>query len=182
MNKFYHLKLKHEIVPIILGKEIGFPRLKDSGIYLAVKMVDTKKERTQLALIDVPDEFPRFFHMSDENGQYIILLDDIIRLHLDNIFSIFSYDQAEAFTFKFTRDAELDLDDDISVSFMEKIRKSIKKRKVGEPVRFVYDPEMPEDLLEYLLSELNLKKGVNTIPGGRYHNFKDFMKLSLIHI
>ena len=114
--------------------------------------------------------------MSDENGQYIILLDDIIRLHLDNIFSIFSYDQAEAFTFKFTRDAELDLDDDISVSFMEKIRKSIKKRKVGEPVRFVYDPEMPEDLLEYLLSELNLKKGVNTIPGGRYHNFKDFMK------
>ena len=79
------------------------------------------------------------------------------------------------YAFKFTRDAELDLDDDITVSFMEKIEKSIKKRKKGEPVRFVYDEHMPDDLLGYLLNELNLKFGINTIPGGKYHNFKDFM-------
>ncbi len=175
LRKFFHTKLKHEIVPIILGKETLFPRLKDSGVYLAVKMIADGKKKQQLALIEIPNEFPRFYQMKDDNGHYIILLDDIIRIHLHDIFSIFTFDEAQAYTFKFTRDAELDLDDDISVSFMEKIRKSIKKRSSGEPVRFVYDEEMPQDLLDYLLRELHLEMGVNTIPGGRYHNFKDFM-------
>jgi polyphosphate kinase len=94
---------------------------------------------------------------------------------LKHIFSIFPFDSIEAFTFKFTRDAELDLDDDISVSFFEKIEKSLKQRKKGKPVRFVYDERMPKDLLDYLLAALNLKFGINTIPGGKYHNFKDFI-------
>lgn len=175
LREYFKLKLKHAIVPIMLNKHTPFPRLKDSGIYLAVRMEWDKKQKKRFALIKIPDEFPRFYRMSEKGNEYIILLDDIIRLNLDSIFSIFTYDKVEAFTFKFTRDAELDLDDDISVSFMEKIQQSIKKRKMGEPVRFVYDQEMPQDLLEYLLKELNLELGVNTISGGKYHNFKDFM-------
>ncbi|MCH2223223.1 MAG: polyphosphate kinase 1 [Crocinitomicaceae bacterium] len=173
--EYFNLKLKHAIVPIMLNKKTPFPELKDSGIYLAVKMLFENKQKTRFALIEIPKEFPRFYHIKENGKEHIILLDDIIRLNLEAIFSIFTFDIVEAFTFKFTRDAELDLDDDVSVSFLEKIKKSIKKRKVGEPVRFVYDEEMPDDLLEYLLTSLNLELGINTIPGGKYHNFKDFM-------
>ena len=175
LREYFNLKLKHAIVPIMLNKHTPFPRLKDSGIYLAVKMEWDDKQKKRFALIKIPSAFQRFYRMSKDDQEYVILIDDIIRLNMDTIFSIFTYDRVQAFTFKFSRDAELDLDDDLTVSFIEKIKKSIKKRKKGEPVRFVYDEKMPHDLLEYLLKELNLEYGVNTIPGGKYHNFKDFM-------
>jgi len=169
---FFNLKLKHEIVPIILNDKTPFPRLKDYAIYLAIKMM--RGEDVQYALIKIPNEFPRFYLLKGEEKEHFILLDDIIRIHLPYIFSIFEFDSIEAHTFKFTRDAELDLDDDIAVSFIEKIEKSIKNRKKGEPVRFVYDEQMPKDLFKYLVKSLNLKTGMNLIPGGKYHNFKDF--------
>jgi len=175
LKQFFNLKLKHAIVPIMLNSETPFPRLKDSGIYLAIKMHGEKAKKVKFALIKIPSEFSRFYLMKDEEGQKVILLDDIIRLNLHSIFSIFAYKKIEAFTFKFGRDAELNLDDEISVTLKEKIEKSIKLRKKGTPVRFVYDEEMPLDLLAYLLEHLNLEFGVNTIAGGRYHNFKDFM-------
>lgn len=175
LREYFNLKLKHAIVPIMLNRQMPFPRLKDTGIYLAVKMEWDGKTKKRYALIQIPKEFPRFYRMSQGDKQYVILLDDIIRLNLDQIFSIFTYDHASAFTFKFTRDAELDLDDDISVSFLDKIKRSLRNRKKGEPVRFVYDEKMPLDLLEYLLRALKLDFGINTIPGGKYHNFKDFM-------
>ena len=175
LRTYFNLQLKHAIVPIMLNETTPFPELRDSGIYLAVKMVNSSTGKVRFALIKIPAVFPRFYNISEEDRENIILLDDIIRLNLDAIFSIFKYDEINAYTFKFSRDAELDLDDDISDSFMEKIRKSIKKRKFGEPVRFVYDENMPQDLLEHLLENLNLEYGINTIPGGKYHNFKDFM-------
>jgi polyphosphate kinase len=175
LEAYFNKTLKHAIVPIILDKNSPLPRLKDSSIYLAVRMVSENNRKFKFALIQIPSEFPRFYRLKDENAEYVILLDDIIRLQLKNIFYIFQFDTIEAFTFKFTRDAELDLDDDISVSFYEKIEKSLKQRKKGKPVRFVYDERMPKDLLDHLLKALNLKFGVNTIPGGKYHNFKDFI-------
>ncbi|MDG1331672.1 MAG: polyphosphate kinase 1 [Crocinitomicaceae bacterium] len=175
LKTYFKQELQHAIVPIILTKKNPFPHLKDSGIYLAVEMYMEDKTKRRMALIQIPKEFPRFYRMQDGSTQKIILLDDIIRLNLKTIFSIFVFDHIKAYTFKFSRDAELDIDDDISVSFMEKIRQSIKKRKLGEPVRFVYDEKMSEELLKFMLKNLNLKKGINTIPGGKYHNFKDFM-------
>lgn len=176
LSNYFHTSLKHFILPIILDKKTPFPRLKDYSIYLAVKMTNPKGERIRYALIQVPTEFPRFYRISGKDGkEYVILLDDIIRLHLKSIFSIFTFNKIEAFTFKFTRDADLNLDDDLTISLIEKIEKSIKNRKKGIPVRFVYDERMPKDLLDHLLKSLNLKFGINTIPGGKYHNFKDFM-------
>lgn len=175
LEHYFKQELQHAIVPIILTKKNPFPHLKDSGIYLAVEMFMEGKLKRRMALIQIPNEFPRFYLMKSGDTQKIILLDDIIRLNLRKIFSIFVFDHANAYTFKFSRDAELDIDDDISVSIMEKIRQSVHKRKSGEPVRFVYDEEMSEVLLSFMLKNLNLKKGINTIPGGKYHNFKDFM-------
>ena len=174
LDFFFHDKLKHAIFPILLDKKRALPKLRDYAIYLGVKI--KSKTRVRYALIQIPTEYTRFFTLKQNEGQKVILMDDIIRLYLLEIFSVFRPSDVEAYTFKFTRDAELDLDDDLSLSFFEKIEKSLKQRKKGEPVRFVYDAKMPNDLLQFLLQQLDLKKGVNTIPGGRYHNFKDFMR------
>ncbi len=174
LASYFHKELKHAIFPIMLNKKDAFPRLRDYAIYLAVK-INLKGSASRYSLIQVPSVLPRFFTMKEDDCQYVLIQDDIIRLHLHEIFAIYNFTSIEAYTFKFTRDAELDLDDDLSLSFFEKVEKGIKQRKKGAPVRFVYDETMPKDLLEYLLKALGLSRGINTIPGGRYHNFKDFI-------
>ncbi len=176
LNDYFRKDVVHDVVPIILDKKTPFPRLRDKAIYLAVRMEWDRKRKARYALIEIPSSIPRFYTLKHDKGQAIILLDDIVRLNLADLFPVFSFDAIEAFTFKFSRDSELNLDDDVSMSLIEKMEKSIKQRKKGEPVRFVYDHRMPEDLLDLLLKNLNLKAGVNTIPGGKYHNFKDFMR------
>lgn len=176
LQHYFHNDLKHAIVPIILSGETPFPKLHDKSIYLAIRFQTAVKGKVFFALIEIPPHYERFYKIENQGKHYFILIDDIIRLNLESIFSIFTFESLEAYTFKFTRDAELNLDDDISVSFIEKIEKSIKLRKKGEPVRFVYDQRMPNDLKNYLLKSLNLKAGINAIPGGKYHNFKDFSR------
>jgi polyphosphate kinase len=163
----------------MLDKKRAMPDLKDKGIYLGIKLSNKGESDTLYSLLEIPtDTLSRFYVFpKDENGDTrIILLDDILRAHLRDIYSIFDYSSMEAFTIKFTRDAELDIDDDISTSLLEQIAKSIENRKVGDPVRFVYDKNMPDDLRYFLLKQLKISKEENINPGGRYHNFKDFMK------
>ena len=174
LQTFYEEKLRHAIVPLILDESTPFPRLVDYGLYLAVKMEYSEKEKTRYALLQIPNEFPRFYEIKEGETTKIIMIDDIIRLNLRSIYGIFKFKKISSYAFKFTRDAELDIDDDIGVSFFDKIEKSVKQRKKGAPVRLVYDQRIPEDLLDYLLVGLKLIKGVNTVPGGKYHNFKDF--------
>lgn len=176
LKSYFFSSVIHDIVPVLIDKKMPFPRLRDKAIYLAVRMEWDFKRKARFALIEIPNRVSRFYILESEKEKGIILIDDIIRLHLADIFPIFSFDTIEAFTFKFTRDAELNLDDDVSMSFIEKMEKSIKQRKKGEPVRMVYDHRMPQDLLEMLIRSLNLSLGINTIAGGKYHNFKDFMK------
>jgi polyphosphate kinase len=175
LTEYFRKEIVHDVVPIILDRKNAFPRLRDKAIYLAIRMQWDQKRKVRYALLEIPSSIPRFYSLKNGAKKGIILLDDIVRLNLEELFPIFTFDIIEAFTFKFTRDAELNLDDDVSMSFIEKMEKSIKQRKKGEPVRLVYDHRMPEDLLELLLRNLNLKTGVNSIAGGKYHNFKDFM-------
>jgi polyphosphate kinase len=103
-------------------------------------------------------------------------MDDVIRYCLKDIFAAFGYDRFDSYTIKFTRDAELEIDNDVSKSFLELISVSVKKRKHGEAVRFVYDNTMPDDLLKILTKKLDISKKDTIRGGGRYHNFKDFME------
>jgi len=112
---------------------------------------------------------------SPDNEHNIILLEDVIKFNLPEIFSYFGYDQYQAHVFKVTRDAEIDIDNDISTTLIQKLEKGLKNRRKGKPVRFVYDKEMDPGLLEYLIRKLNLTKRDNLIPGGRIHNFRHFM-------
>jgi polyphosphate kinase len=165
--------------PIMLNQLDQFPSLADKSIYLAVRLTRATTEGSrEYALIEIPSqEVSRFLVLPpDEDKKYLMLLDDVIRACLPKLFAIFRYTHMEAYTIKITRDAELDIDNDISKSFLEQISKSVSGRKRGEPVRFVYDKHIPEDLLHYLSRHLGLDSDDNIIPGGRYHNFKDFIE------
>lgn len=178
VTRFYNEKIRPILVPIMLQYTREFPYLREQPIYFGVKLSKKNEPRkTRYALLDLASEIlPRFVELPGVgNKKFIIIMEDIVRYSLNDIFSFFDYDKAEAYTIKITRDAELDIDDDISKSFMEKMSLSLEKRKRGQPVRFVYDASMPRDLLDYFKRRMRLGREDNIIAGGRYHNFKDFM-------
>ncbi len=177
VKKYFYDKVLPNLVPIMLRKN-KFPYLRDRSAYLAFKL-SKKEDATDYAysLIRIPGRsVPRFLVLPKDNDkQSVIMVDDIIRYCAKDIFFYFEYDVFEAYTIKITRDAELDIDDDISKSFMEKMSSSLKMRKRGKPVRMIYDKTMPDDLLHFLLKKMKMAEGSDAVPGGRYHNHRDFM-------
>ncbi len=176
VRKYFYDKVLPNLVPIMLGKN-KFPYLRDRSAYLAVKL--WKKEDPEdfaYSLIRIPGRsVSRFLVLPEEDGKkFVMMLDDVIRYCLFDIFFYFDYDMHEAYSIKITRDAELDLDDDISKSLIEKMSTSLKKRKKGKPVQLLYDRYMPDDLYQFLLKKMKLNIG-DTVEGGHYHNHKDFM-------
>jgi polyphosphate kinase len=184
LRRYFEEIVRPTLVPIMFDKPAGFPNLKDKAIYLAVKLSKkgSKKTSAQYAVIEVPVPIiPRFVELPARGEQKcIILVDDVVRYFLQDVFAIFDFNSITAYTVKMTRDAELDLNDDVSKSFLEKMTKSLKERKKGRPVRLVYDKEMPKDLLNTILKALKLNDQENVIPGGRYHNFKDFINFPMV--
>ncbi len=180
VTHFFKREVRPRIMPIILKKGAKIPLLRDDAIYLAVDMVKNKK--SEYALIEVPtDLLPRFVIIpSDDDKTYIILLEDVIRYELDDIFYMFNYQKIRSYIFKLTRDAELDLDDDVAESYVKLVAKSIVKRGNSALVRFVHDKEIPENLLTFLLFKLNFKREDVVIAGSRIHNFKDFMDFPMV--
>jgi polyphosphate kinase len=178
VKKYFYDVVLPNLVPIMLSKKNKFPYLRDRSAYLAVKL-SKKSDAADFAysLIRIPGRSVSRFLVLPKSGKkkYVIMLDDIIRFCLNDLFFYFDYDVHQAYTIKITRDAELDIDDDISKSFMEKMSHSLKKRKTGKPVRLLYDREMPDDLREFIFKKIKIDVGENAIPGGRYHNHKDFM-------
>jgi len=164
------------LVSIILNDHIEIPTLKDNAAYLAIKMILTNDIK-QYALIEIPKTIDRFVVLPKEgNKNFIIMLDDLLRYCLKDIFNIFDYKNISAHMIKITRDAELDFDSDLSKSFINKISDSVKHRQIGEPVRFVYDKNIDEDTLQYLLNKMGIDSYDSVIPGGRYHNRRDYME------
>ncbi|PZD79237.1 polyphosphate kinase 1 [Mesonia sp. K7] len=186
VKDYYLQKVSPALVTIILNDLEEIPRLKDSAAYLAVKMILNEEEGSkskQYILIEIPRGIERFVEIpseEDEQEKYIILLDDLIRFNLHSIFNIFDYKSLSAHMIKITRDAELDMAGDIDKSYIEKLLSSIKDRVEGEPVRFVYDKNIDDDTLQFLLKKMGIDDADSIIPGGRYHNRKDYMKFPRI--
>ncbi len=173
------------LVPLILRKTTKMPFITDNYIYHAVKMVSAKKRNSAAgyAIIQIPvsEACPRFVQLPSFGGRNcIIFLDDIIRLCLNDIFFMFNYDEISAYTFKIARDAQLTLDDDISKSLLEKIEDGIENRLHGQPIRLVYDQNMPTDLLEIIKSKLRLRNIDSMEASGRYHLKRDLMRFPKI--
>ena len=144
---------------------------------MAIRLIkDDETEPPLKALIEVPSELlGRFWELPKYGKQYVMYLEDVIRYNLEYIFFIYKFDRIEAHTVKITRDAELDLDDDVSKGFLEKMSKSLKNRRVGDLVRFVYDKHINNDMLQFLINRMDLDSYDSLIPGGRYHNKKDYI-------
>jgi len=186
IKDFFIQKVSPELVTIILNDLEEFPLLKDTAGYLGVKLIVREKHRgpdgievkqeVRYGVIEMPRTVSRFVILpSHSEKQCIIMLDDVIRFNLHNIFNIFKYESISAHMIKITRDAQLDLDSDQSKSLMEKIWTGVKDRRIGEPVRFVYDQAMDADTLEYFLTNMHIDSSDSIIPGGRYHNRRDYM-------
>ncbi|ASU34105.1 polyphosphate kinase 1 [Mucilaginibacter xinganensis] len=173
VKRYFRESLLATLVPIMLDESLPLPELRDRAIYFFVKL--TKNKKSRLALIEFPDSLSRFIVLPETNNlKFIILLDDIIRYSLEDIFFIFEHDSIEAYSIQLTRDAELDLDKEVSEKFIDSLSKSLQKRKKGKPMRLLYDSEMPLDMLKYLVNKMGLN-GESLIPGNRYHNFKNFI-------
>jgi len=178
VTRYFEEEVRANIIPLMIESLPQMPYLRDKSIYLGVVMKKKQSAyKNKFALIEIPTQtLSRFIQLPTSNGQQsIILLEDVIRFNLPQIFSYFGYENFESYLFKVTKDAELDIDNDVSTTFVEKIEKGLKNRRKGKPVRFVYDKEMDAALLEYLIRRLSLGKKSNIIPGGRIHNFRHFM-------
>jgi polyphosphate kinase len=186
VKDFFIQKVGPELVTIILNDLDEFPILKDTAGYLAIKLVIQTKhsnadgterhEEVRYALIEMPRTINRFIVLpSTGEKQNVILLDDVIRFNLYNIFNIFKYESISAHMIKITRDAQLEIDSDQSKSLMEKISTGVKDRRIGEPVRFVYDQAIEADTLQFFITNLEIDSSDSIIPGGRYHNRRDYM-------
>lgn len=179
IRHYFEETLSADVIPLMIENISTFPTLRDKSIYLGIVMWNKENAtKRKYALIEIPTRtLQRFVILPNEDPEvhHIILLEDIIRGNLPSIFSYFGYDQFHSAIFKVTRDAEITIDQDVSTGIIQKIEKGIKNRKKAKPVRFVYDRDMDPGLLEYIIQRMNLTKKDNLIPGGRIHNFRDFM-------
>jgi len=177
LRQYFREHVRPFLFPLMMKNVKTLSGLKDDSFYLGVYL-HNKESGGEYALVQVPiGKVPRFIELpGDQRKYFFIMLDDVIRYCLNEVFSVFGYEKFEAFTIKFTRDAEIEMDDDVSKSFMEIMSESVKRRLKGEPVRFVYDKKMPEELLKILIKKFNITKRDNIRAGGRYHNMKDFME------
>jgi len=179
VTSYFRRSVRPNLMPIMLDQTSKFPTLRDDSIFLATRFEPAREaSKARYALVEVPLKGQQRFLLlpSIRGDQFIILIDDVIRCCLKDIFPLFDISSFEAYTIKVSRDAELDIDNDLSESYVRKISRSVKQRKQGNPVRFVYDGRIPAPLLKFLVKKLRLAKEDTLIPGSEYHNFRDFMQ------
>ena len=183
IKDFYYDKLNGATNPIWLDNISEIGKLQDNRIYLIVKKTEKeetfgKKPKTDYAIIKVPDsDFGRFLVLPPSNGcQNAIYLDDVVRFCLPLIFIGFKASTYEAYSFKFTKDAEMEMENDSDYGVLQLIAKGVNSRKKGEPVRLIYDKLMPKDMQKKIMARLNVDHLDAALPSGRYQNHKDLMK------
>lgn len=175
VKNYFYDEVQPALVPILLDHVKEFPALRDKSIYFLVVM-SRSNSKARHALVEIPSDVTSRFVVLPRDNKYVILLDDVIRYCLGDLFFNFDYDHIQAYTVKITRDAELDLEQDVTKSLVKKVSESIKRRKKGLPTRLVFDEEMPVEALKFLISKMHFSKDDQPIAGGRYHNFVDFIK------
>ncbi len=176
IESFFRNNMLPFVQPVLLVKHKIRPFLNNSALYLTVWLRDRETHRTKYAIVKIPsDHMPRFIELpSSQDRHDLIMLDDVVRHSVSWMFP--GYDIIDTYSIKLTRDAELYIDDEFSGDLVQKIKKSLIKREVGSTSRFVYDRNMPEDLLEFLKETFRLEK-YDILPEGRYHNNFDLFHL-----
>jgi polyphosphate kinase len=184
VRQYFQESVRQHLFPIMLDRFRNFSNLQDNSIYLVIDLTHKNNPTAEnLALIEIPSKHvSRFLVLPTgaDKKNLVMYLDDVIRYCLADIFSIYGFTDFKAYTIKFTRDAELDIDNDVSKSFLESVSEGLRQRKYGETVRFVYDSSMPRKVLTSLLKKFGIKRRDALEKGGRYHNVRDFMQFPRI--
>jgi len=175
-TEFFNEKISPSLGIIVLNKSKKIPKFKDNLSFLLIRM-ELEANFVQHAIIHIPKDLKRFVELpSNDSNRYVMMIDDLIRFHLKEIFKLFKPNEIQANMIKISRDAELDFDDDISKSYLDKISESVKERSSGDPVRFVYDSKITLDSLSFLTKKMKIDDDTDSmIPGGKYHNRRDYM-------
>ena len=179
IRSYFRERLSGFIVPVWFSAIKWLDYENDENIYLAVKVSRTEpRPVADYAFLEVPvGPCGRFVRLPDHEGRsYLMYLDDVVRCCLPLVFEGLGFTSFEAYTFKFTRDAEMEIDNDLRTGILQKISKGVKSRKRGEPLRVLYDARIPKDLLKRVLRKLDLDSLDTVLASGRYQNHKDFMR------
>lgn len=177
VRRFFRQRLSGFVSPVWITAARQLTEETDDSIYLAVKMNTEGKKAGDYALIELPVQVSgRFVRLPDRDGnKYLMYLDDVIRYCLPFIFGGLGYTHFEAYAFKFTKDAEMEIGNDLRTGVLQKISKGVKSRRKGDALRVIYDQDMPAALHKRVMNLLNLDKLDTVQAGGRYHNHKDLM-------
>lgn len=178
VREFFQSQVRPRLVPIVCDRQRELPALRDHFIHLAVEVTTEGKKAPTYAFIEVPtDSVPRFFILPPRGEHaYVILLEDVVRSGLREIFSLFNPTSCRAWTVKITRDSELDIEQDTGETYVDRVHRGLRRRRSGAPVRIIYDQSLPDAFLKFLLKKMKLARDDSVIPGQRYHNFKDFIR------
>lgn len=177
VRRFFRQRLSGFVSPVWITAARQLTDETDDSIYLAVKMNTEGRKAGDYALIELPVQVSgRFVRLPDRDGnKYLMYLDDVIRYCLPFIFGGLGYTHFEAYAFKFTKDAEMEIGNDLRTGVLQKISKGVKSRRKGDALRVIYDQDMPAALHKRVMNLLNLDKLDTVQAGGRYHNHKDLM-------
>lgn len=177
VRRFFRQRLSGFVSPVWITAARQLTDETDDSIYLAVKMNSEGRKAGDYALIELPVQVSgRFVRLPDRDGnKYLMYLDDVIRYCLPFIFGGLGYTHFEAYAFKFTKDAEMEIGNDLRTGVLQKISKGVKSRRKGDALRVIYDQDMPAALHKRVMNLLNLDKLDTVQAGGRYHNHKDLM-------
>ena len=179
LRNYFIQNVSPALVTIILSQDRSQDLSTNKAFLIVTMKLDTTTSNDQniYALIEIPKNVNRFVVLpkSSDGKQYVMMLDDLIRYHFHMIFSFFNFKSIQAHMVKITRDADLDLEDDVSISYVEKITLSVKDRMISDPVRLVYDKNIPDHTLRFVMQKLNIDSTDSLIPGGEYHQRRDYM-------
>ena len=175
LKDYFLREISPALVTVILSKRKKYD-FTDNKAFLIANM-KFKKQESIYSIVEIPKNISRFVALPKKSSkQYIMLIDDIIRYHLNIIFSYYNYERIDAHMVKITRDAEMDIDDiDLSKSYIKKISEYVKKRKYSNPVRLVYDQAISKTTLDFIIKKLKITSNDSLIPGARYHQRRDYM-------
>ena len=175
---YFYNHVRPQIFPMMIDSRLEFPYLKDNSLYLAVELRKKNKDSIKYSIIEIPTRaLPRFIKLPFSGDEtHIILIDEIVRTGLPSIYAVHNFDSYHSYNFKITRDAEIEIDeDDISISYLNKISEGLKKRKEGGIIRLVHDKEMPLNMLNLFIKKNRIHRLDTLSAGGRYHKLKDFL-------
>ena len=178
LKNYFIQNVNPGLVTVILSQNRDQDLTSNKAFLIVTMDLEEQVNRQNIyALIEIPRNVKRFVVLPKKNNekQYVIMLDDLIRYHFHMIFNFFNFKKIQAHMVKITRDAELDLEEDVSKSYIEKITLSVKDRKISEPVRLVYDKEIPDQTLRFVIEKLKIDSTDSLIPGGKYHQRRDYI-------